>query len=77
MNNLAPLNEPIEAYKMPSKECACRIELSANGMARQLLQQWLKDHPVHIRKEHLNAKEFCEWFDRQLNGRRQGVDQDE
>lgn len=77
MNNLAPLNEPIAAYELLSWECACRIGLPTNGMARELLQQWLKDHPSHIRKEHIDAKEFSEWFTRRLNKRHEGVNQDE
>lgn len=70
MNNLAPINGVIETHVSYSEGCACRIPPPARGTAKQMLQQWLRDHPAHIRREHLDAKEFCEWLDRRLNGRR-------
>lgn len=71
MNNFAPANGIIETHRLHSEGCACRISPPARGStAEQMLKAWLKDHPDHIRKEHLAAKEFCKWFDRRLNGRR-------
>lgn len=43
--------------------CGCRIAMPRNQRASDLLARWLADHPGHIRRDHLNAKDFCEWLD--------------
>lgn len=70
MNNQVLINAPRKVHELSGAKCACRIDLPANGMARNLLHEWLRDHPVHIRKEHLLAKDIFKWFDHRLNGRR-------
>lgn len=43
--------------------CDCRIIMPRSQRASDLLTRWLADHPGHVRRDHSNAKDFCEWLD--------------
>jgi hypothetical protein len=67
MKNLAPINTNRQANQLPDEKCPCKIDLPRPGAARNILQQWLSDYPVHARKDHLAAKQNFEWLESRLS----------
>lgn len=67
MNNQVLINAPRKVHELPDAKCACKIDPPKQGAARNILQQWLRDHPVHTRKEHLGAKENFKWLENRLS----------
>lgn len=49
-------------------ECSCRLRCEGTGLAKDLLQAWLADHPHHTRKQHIQAYDIFKWQELRLNG---------
>ncbi len=51
--------------------CNCRLSPPASGQVRDLLHEWMADHPLHTRKEHIFAYDLFKWLERRSSGGRE------
>lgn len=65
------MNEVIPASGNVAVSCNCRLLLPESGQVRDLLQEWIADHPRHSRKQHIFAYDLFKWLERRPSGGRE------
>lgn len=67
---MANTYRPDAPGKSTAASCNCRLLPPVPGKVRDLLQEWIADHPGHARKQHILAYDVFKWLDGRSNGGR-------